>query len=379
MLYSREYLEQRIKEEKFRSSRTGSPFSVVLFNPSGLVSEDGRGSVKDINGLIKILEAEARETDVKGWWNEKKVAVLLLDTPREKALLFINKLISMLEKKGHTPHELVWKADFQVFSFPNIPHPKTVKGDNEKKQPKRVQSLFSNPEFEKVNALVKFPGRNSAQPKERIKRIIDIMLSVAGMVFLLPVFMLCAVLIKIVSRGPVFFKQERVGYLGKPFMCWKFRTMKSEADCSIHEEHLSNLIHCDEAMTKLDEGRDPRIIPLGRFLRKTALDELPQLFNVLRGDMSLIGPRPCLPYEAQEYLLWQSKRFDTKPGLTGLWQVSGKNKTTFKEMMRFDIKYSKQRSFWLDLKIILKTVPAIFGQVRNSSTKREEEKYGRIS
>jgi lipopolysaccharide/colanic/teichoic acid biosynthesis glycosyltransferase len=133
-----------------------------------------------------------------------------------------------------------------------------------------------------------------------------------------------------------------------------------------HKEHMSSLIHNDIPMNKLDSNNDPRIIPFGIFLRKSCLDELPQIINVLWGDMSLVGPRPCLPYEAQQYLRWHARRFDSVPGMTGLWQVSGKNRTTFREMIRLDINYERQRSLWLDLKILLKTVPAIVAMATES-------------
>jgi lipopolysaccharide/colanic/teichoic acid biosynthesis glycosyltransferase len=118
-------------------------------------------------------------------------------------------------------------------------------------------------------------------------------------------------------------------------------------------------------MEKLDDRNDPRVIRFGNLLRKTGLDELPQLFNVLRGEMSLVGPRPCLPYEAQNYQRWNFRRFDALPGITGLWQVNGKNRTTFKEMIRLDINYIEKASLWLDLKILFKTIPAIIDQVKN--------------
>jgi len=137
----------------------------------------------------------------------------------------------------------------------------------------------------------------------------------------------------------VFFKQERIGYKGRSFDFLKFRTMKADSGTRVHEKHLKTLINNDIQMDKLDGENDPRIIPFGKFLRQSCLDELPQLINVLRGDMSLVGPRPCLAYEAQEYNLWHTKRFDIKPGMTGSWQVNGKNRTTFKEMIRLDINY----------------------------------------
>jgi lipopolysaccharide/colanic/teichoic acid biosynthesis glycosyltransferase len=147
------------------------------------------------------------------------------------------------------------------------------------------------------------------------------------------------------------------------FTMWKFRTMKVNSDTTPHRNYLQELIHNEKKMIKLDRERDPRIIPFGNFLRATGIDELPQLINVLQGNMSLVGPRPCLPYEAREFDPWQRRRFDAVPGLTGLWQVSGKNRTTFKEMMRLDIDYARKRAFLLDAMIVLKTIPAIIVQM----------------
>lgn len=186
------------------------------------------------------------------------------------------------------------------------------------------------------------------------------------LILLSPFMLLLALLIKTVSPGPVFFRQRRVGRWGRHFELWKFRTMKVNADTAMHQNHFKNFVGSDQPMQKLDAQRDPRIIPLGGLLRQTGLDELPQLFNVLRGDMSLIGPRPCLPYEAENYLLWHHARFDVLPGITGLWQVKGKNKTTFKEMIRYDIQYARNMSLWQDVKILCKTIPAIVRQIEES-------------
>jgi exopolysaccharide production protein ExoY len=164
------------------------------------------------------------------------------------------------------------------------------------------------------------------------------------------------------SRGAIFFRQRRVGHKGREFTCYKFRTMQENAETTSHREHLQQLISTEVPMTKLDARRDPRLIPLGAFLRATGLDELPQLINVVRGEMSIVGPRPCIPYEYELYETWQRRRFEAVPGLTGLWQVSGKNRTTFNEMIRLDIEYSERLSLWLDLKIILKTLPALWQQ-----------------
>jgi lipopolysaccharide/colanic/teichoic acid biosynthesis glycosyltransferase len=172
-----------------------------------------------------------------------------------------------------------------------------------------------------------------------------------------------ALLIRSGSRGPVLFRQERVGYQGRRFLCFKFRTMFVDSDSTTHQGHLQQLMNSNTPMQKMDSKGDPRIIPFGVWLRASGLDELPQLINVLRGEMSLVGPRPCLPYEYDQYLPWQKERFGTLPGLTGLWQVTGKNKTTFVEMVLLDLMYAKNKSLWWDLKIILLTVPALIIQM----------------
>ena len=195
------------------------------------------------------------------------------------------------------------------------------------------------------------------------KRMFDLTVVFASLPLWLPLMMLVMIVVKIGSPGPVFYRQERVGYRRKLFMIFKFRSMEVDAETGSHERHLATLIGDNSPMTKLDAAGDPRLIPLGRFLRATGLDELPQLFNVIRGEMSLVGPRPCLPYEFQRYAAWQQERVNAAPGLTGYWQVNGKNKTTFAEMIDMDIFYSKNMSLWFDLAIIFKTVPAIIQQV----------------
>jgi lipopolysaccharide/colanic/teichoic acid biosynthesis glycosyltransferase len=195
------------------------------------------------------------------------------------------------------------------------------------------------------------------------KRRLDLVLVFAALPVFLPLMALIALIIRMVSVGPALFKQERVGYMGGRFLCYKFRTMYVNSDTGVHQGHLSQLMKSDAPMMKMDAKGDPRIIPFGRLLRASGLDELPQLINVLLGDMSLVGPRPCVAYEYENYLPWQRERFNSLPGLTGLWQVSGKNRTTFTEMIRLDIEYSRSKTLWLDLKIILKTIPALMIQL----------------
>lgn len=201
--------------------------------------------------------------------------------------------------------------------------------------------------------------------------MLDVVLILLASPVLLPLMFLIGLVIRSVSAGPILFKQERIGYLGKRFLCYKFRTMHVNADTGIHQGHLNQLMNSDAPMTKMDSRGDPRIIRFGRLLRSSGLDELPQIINVLRGEMSLVGPRPCVSYEYEKYLPWQRERFNTVPGLTGLWQVSGKNKTTFTEMIQLDIRYARSKNLWLDLKIILLTVPTLLLQIWESRVKNK--------
>lgn len=202
------------------------------------------------------------------------------------------------------------------------------------------------------------------------KRALDLGCILLALPVLAPAMALIAIGIKLLSRGPVLFKQERVGYLGQTFTCIKFRTMKVDSTVVAHQEYLKGLMQSEAPMTKLDITGDPRLFPLASALRATGLDELPQLFNVLRGEMSLVGPRPCLPYEYEHYTPAQKRRFSSVPGLTGLWQVSGKNKTTFNEMIALDVAYAETRSLSLDLKIMLKTFPVLLLQLKELLTRR---------
>lgn len=185
---------------------------------------------------------------------------------------------------------------------------------------------------------------------------------------------LVSVLIKLGSKGPILYRQERVGHLGQRFTCLKFRTMVTDADTSVHEGHCARLIDSDLPMVKMDSHGDSRVVPFGRQLRATGLDELPQVINVLHGEMSLVGPRPCLPCEYDRHLDWQKERYNTLPGLTGLWQVSGKNSTTFNQMIRFDLEYDRTKSLWLDVTIMVRTIPAMITQVREIMSNRSNKK-----
>ncbi len=199
-----------------------------------------------------------------------------------------------------------------------------------------------------------------------IKRGMDIVGSLTLLLLLSPVFLVIAALLKLTSPGPILFRQARVGQMAKSFTMLKFRTMRLDADQRLHQQFVTRFIKSSaqlhragkEALFKLTN--DPRVTPLGRILRKTSLDELPQLWNVLRGDMSLVGPRPPLAYEVEQYRPWHRRRvLEAKPGITGLWQVMGRSRTTFDEMVRLDLRYARTCSLWNDIKILLATPRAV--------------------
>lgn len=206
------------------------------------------------------------------------------------------------------------------------------------------------------------------------KRALDMVCIVLALPVVVPLALAAGVAVWVLSPGPVLFRQERVGYRGRRFGCFKFRTMKVNADTGAHQRYLESVISGNVPMIKMDSTGDERLIRFGRLFRATGLDELPQLINVLRGDMSLVGPRPCLPYEYERHLPWQRRRFNAVPGLTGLWQVNGKNNTTFDEMVQMDIWYGKNKSLGLDLAILCRTIPAVLAQVKDLIAKRKRER-----
>jgi lipopolysaccharide/colanic/teichoic acid biosynthesis glycosyltransferase len=342
-----ELFHKVILKERERSDRTGLPVSLFVFEE--IRSNEKNGSLRD---LVELLNVRVRSTDEIGWYDDDRVGVILPHTGLESAEKFSQNFQELLTRKDFS-----FKHDIYIYPTPfsnNFYHasdgrflsPRVTKNDEQ-------QSLFEN----SMNSIHPcFPGLPFW------KRVLDVLGAVAGLIILSPLLFTIAIFIKIVSPGPALFRQVRIGYRGEHFTLFKFRTMHCDAESSCHERYLEDLINTGKRMTKLDDRDDERIIAFGKILRKTFVDELPQLLNVLRGEMSLVGPRPCLPYEAERFLHWQTKRFDAMPGLTGLWQVNGKNKTTFNEMIRLDIEYARKKSLWLDLSIILKTIPAVIGE-----------------
>ena len=236
--------------------------------------------------------------------------------------------------------------------------------------PSLINSLPRKTEIDQIGPLPMI--RLFREPLSRISRVLkrtcDLVISAAAIIVLLPLWLLISVLIKLDSRGPVFYTQERVGMDGRLFLLYKFRTMEAGADSELHKEYQRKFI---EGRAEANQGNahkptykllaDPRITRVGHWLRRMSLDEVPQLLNVLRGEMSVVGPRPPIPYEVEAYALWHRKRLDMKPGLTGLWQVSGRNRLPFEEMVRLDLYYIENWSLLLDLKIILRTVFVMLG------------------
>jgi lipopolysaccharide/colanic/teichoic acid biosynthesis glycosyltransferase len=196
-----------------------------------------------------------------------------------------------------------------------------------------------------------------------LKRAMDYILTIPGVIVISPFLFLIAVAIKLDSPGPVMYTQRRVGLNGRVFDMHKFRSMHQDADTSLHEEHIKAFA---DGNLDLSQGvklkDDPRRTRVGRVLRETSLDELPQVFNVLKGEMSLVGPRPVVVYEADLYDLWHSERFNVLPGMTGLWQVSGRSRVSFDEQLRLDIRYIRNQSLWLDIKILFQTLPAVLSK-----------------
>ena len=201
------------------------------------------------------------------------------------------------------------------------------------------------------------------------KRVLDLLLLFVSIPVTLPIWIVCASIIKLVSPGPLLFVQERVGYGRRRFDCFKFRTMRVGAETDAHQSYFRQLQQGDAPMRKLDAA-DPRIIPFGRFIRALGFDELPQLINVFRGEMSFVGPRPCTPFELQRYQSSQMERFSVLPGLSGLWQVKGKNRTTFARMIELDIEYARTQTVFLDIKILALTPITLAMQLAEAFAKR---------
>jgi lipopolysaccharide/colanic/teichoic acid biosynthesis glycosyltransferase len=300
---------------------------------------------------VDVVLAVAAETDVVGWLDPgAAIGVLVCDMPPSEGVRRLHALAAGIGADLATRVSTAAAAQFtmHLHVYPEA-KPEPAPGG-------AIDPLFY-PEL--------LGTRRRRWSYDALKRVLDVIGSVLLLVALSPLVALIAVLVKLGSPGPVFFRQQRIGYMMKPFTMLKFRTMHVDADPKVHQEFVSQFIRAslnldDFATSVFKLTRDPRVTPIGRLLRKTSLDELPQIWNVLRGEMSLIGPRPPLPYEFVEYKPWHRRRLlEARPGITGLWQVAGRSRTTFDEMVRLDLHYARRRSLWMDVRIFLATPAAV--------------------
>jgi lipopolysaccharide/colanic/teichoic acid biosynthesis glycosyltransferase len=392
-----------LNREKNRSSRNGLPLTYVVIQISNVDQNEVGFTDKDYfafyKNLTSIITKNARNSDLKTLLSLDKVGLLLVDTSLEGAKAFVNKILEKISDFYRSQTRLsgdqyiknikISLNSLYIAGTERISENRSIQlraGENPKDIPNDKRDLQQRIKLPAEGFQV-LPGGNGSLSLPTtesafedilsglkfdypfFKRLFDIFGSVGALIIFMPLMLVIAGFIKLTSRGPVFFKQERIGYLGRPFIFRKFRTMMVDLDESIHMEYVTKLIQGknqeinngtdDQPLYKIKD--DPRITPLGHILRKTSLDELPQFFNVLKGEMSLVGPRPPIPYEIVHYQNWHLRRvLDVKPGITGLWQVSGRSITTFNEMVRLDLRYAQYQSFSLDLWIILKTFAALF-------------------
>ena len=330
--------------ERKRADRSNGAFILLLLEINADVASPAWRHAFD------ALAAAKRETDVIGWFERGRVVGLLLleaavtDAPACRALE--DRVRGELAKRLNL-------ASMAGVSIGVHAHPAPLADRENGADP--IDEL-----------LIAMQPRNDRSLTARLKRALDVSGSLMLLLLVGPAFLIIAALIKLTSPGPVFFRQIRVGQDAKPFTILKFRTMFANADHALHRNYVSWFIQSSgqgaadghNGVFKLTH--DPRITPIGRLLRKTSLDELPQFLNVLTGEMSLVGPRPPIPYELEQYKPWHCRRvLDAKPGITGLWQVSGRSRTTFDEMVRLDLRYARTRSLWTDIKILLATPRAV--------------------
>jgi lipopolysaccharide/colanic/teichoic acid biosynthesis glycosyltransferase len=343
---------QALAIERKRTERTKSPFLLILLEIDG--DDDKEQKTAPLMSTTSALMTFSRDTDLVGWYKDRQTLGVIytgLDAGDKRAIshTFRNKLHSVL--RAELPEDLFDRIRISFHFFPD---------DWEQGKPERPS-----------NATL-YPDLASSDKGNRImlqmKRMIDVVGSGVMLVILSPLFLVIALAIKLTSKGPVFFRQNRVGRYGKTFVFLKFRSMYVNNDTTVHEMYVKKMI-ASEAQPQSGSPdkpifkivNDKRVTPLGRFLRRTSLDELPQFLNVLKGEMSLVGPRPPIPYELAAYKTWHRRRLlAVKPGITGLWQVTCRSTVQFDDMVRLDLRYASIWSLWLDLKILLRTPAAVF-------------------
>ncbi len=350
-LVSEDLFRRVLTIERKRSERSRQRFVLMLLHV-GKVIDTGRGRVI-LEGITEALSNSARETDLHGWYEDGSViGVICTEIGRGDLASILSALNSRMRAALQTCLQLEQIESIHI-TFHVFPDDMEVGKGGRSTDISLYPDLLTKDQASSTYRL--------------IKRAIDVVGSFLALIILSPLFAVIAIAIRLTSKGPILFKQDRVGQYGEPFSFLKFRSMYFQNDARIHRDYVRRLIS-GKGVTKGDEKNapvyklkdDPRITPVGRFLRKTSLDELPQFFNVLRGEMSLVGPRPPIPYEVEVYEIWHRRRFlEAKPGITGLWQVEGRSRTKFDEMVRLDLRYVKTWSPWLDIKILLRTPAAV--------------------
>ena len=350
-LMSEELFTSLLSLERKRSERSRKQFVLMLVDCGDLLGSDRKEAI--FEQIIAGLSLSTRETDIRGWYREDNViGVILTEFGSADMCSALNaifcKVNSALRANLGTGQMNEVHVSFHVFP------------DDLGTQNGGPADLSLYPDF--------LQGDQTKKAARFIKRAIDIAGSLAALILLSPVLVAVAIAIKLTSKGPILFRQTRVGQFGVRFTFLKFRSMHFQSDAKIHRDYVRQLIAGKNEAEPGDTNGgfykikdDPRITRVGKFIRKTSLDELPQFFNVLQGDMSLVGPRPPIPYEVEAYDIWHRRRFlEVKPGITGLWQVYGRSKLKFEDMVRLDLQYARTWSLGLDLKILLDTPRAVF-------------------
>jgi lipopolysaccharide/colanic/teichoic acid biosynthesis glycosyltransferase len=347
-----EAFQRMIAIERKRTERSRKPFLLMLLdagNPQGS-EKNGRA----LNRIVPVLMSSTRETDVIGWYKgHATVGVMFTGLAVDDKNSILSRILTRVSTtlRDNLTFEQFNQISISFHFFPDDwDHDSSGRPSN----PALYPDLSSRDQ-----------GRRSLLS---IKRLMDIVLSAMALILCTPLFLIIAAAIKVSSKGPVLFRQQRVGQYGRRFTFLKFRSMHIDNDPSVHKEYVTKLIAGQaerEPSSPKDGGvykltNDRRITPVGKFIRRTSLDELPQFLNVLKGEMSLVGPRPAIPYEVAAYDTWHRRRvLEVKPGITGLWQVNGRSRVKFDEMVRLDLQYARSWSPWVDLNILIRTPRAV--------------------
>lgn len=337
--------------ERKRSDRSGRRFILMLLDVCGLLRREHNAQA--FSTFIDTLSASTRETDVTGWYKDGSVFGVIFTEIGDGAANVITKVL--LDKVTVTLVNTLKIDDLNDIRLSFHVYPEDIQKPDDHGAPDLTLYPDQKPEHD--------PKRASRSAK----RALDVFGSLSALAVLAPLILAIALAVKFTSRGPVFFRQKRVGRYGSMFTFLKFRSMYMTNDDTIHKDYVSRFIsgrHDSDAVAAQDGvfklKNDPRVTRIGKLLRRSSLDELPQLLNVLHGEMSLVGPRPPVPYEVACYEAWHKRRFLTvKPGITGLWQIGGRSRVKFDDMVRLDLKYAEVWSVSLDIAILLKTPAAV--------------------